>query len=690
MPKFSILIPVIKGRFLSYAIKSVIRQTFSDWELVIYDDCSPDNIASIVDEYKDDRVFFLRGEKNLGDEDPSIVWNKLLGLAKGEYVCLLGDDDIIADNFLEEINNLILKYSCNCVFRAKLRRIDEHGTLIFEGSDLPELETWDQALYERNVNKRVQSTSEFVLERNSLEKIGGYVNFPRACGSDDATYLLLSRDKGIVSTNNTFACWRKSSLNISDNDSYEMNEYKIRFLLEWELRFLDNIFSANVPLSKLYDSIYEFSYLKNIRLAEESFKKKDDFIRKELYAAKKELDLAKKELDIKDKNLKAEKRKLVMIYNSREWRLVSRVRIMFKMLFPVGSLRRSCLAAVFGIARLFGRISMILLRKVKSSFFLTIIKLHELKKAKKRKINLGSKKLVYVGHSYHNKTMSTAFLIDYLKEFFDVEVILDESWKGKPPLDLSFIDDSYLGVVFFQNLPRWDILKNIKNDNLILFPMYDSVVDMKFSSWIEYRNFKIINFSKTLHKKLSRWGFESTCVQYFPNPQEFSSGNLGKVFFWQRISKINFNVIVELFRGGKLDMHIHKVVDPNQEFIKPSKEDEKKFNITYSDWFDTREEMWEMIKQMGVYIAPREFEGIGQSFLEAMAMGKAVVAVNNPTMNEYIEHGKTGYLFDLKNPKKIDLSNIEEVQKNTYDYMKAGYEKWESEKHRIIDFIEKE
>ena len=77
------------------------------------------------------------------------------------------------------------------------------------------------------------------------------------------------------------------------------------------------------------------------------------------------------------------------------------------------------------------------------------------------------------------------------------------------------------------------------------------------------------------------------------------------------------------------------------------------------------------------------------SFLEAMAMGKSVIAVNNPTMNEYIEDKKTGYLFDLKNPSEIDISNILKVQENAYKFMKDGYEKWKKDKYKIITFLKK-
>jgi len=306
---------------------------------------------------------------------------------------------------------------------------------------------------------------------------------------------------------------------------------------------------------------------------------------------------------------------------------------------------------------------------------------------KRRRINTRSKKVVFIGHSYHNKTKSTGFLVDYLKQYFDVEIILDESWLGEKPFpDLSFIDNSYLCVIFFQNLPELELLRSIKHENIVYFPMYDSV-GLDYDYWKYYENLRIINFSKTLDNIHAGLGFDSLYIKYFPKPQEFIPGNKNEIFFWQRISKVNINTIIKLFENDDLKIHIHKAIDPNHQFIQPGEEDEKKYQITYSDWFETKEDMWNLIKQKCIYISPREFEGIGLSFLEAMAMGKAVVAVNNPTMNEYIEDKKTGYLFNLSDPQKISLANIEQAQRNAYRYICDGYLLWEQNKHEIIDFI---
>ena len=78
------------------------------------------------------------------------------------------------------------------------------------------------------------------------------------------------------------------------------------------------------------------------------------------------------------------------------------------------------------------------------------------------------------------------------------------------------------------------------------------------------------------------------------------------------------------------------------------------------------------------------------SFLEAMASGRCVIAPDYPTMNEYIKNGETGFLYNYKKPELLTILNVREIQKNTAEYIKQGYEKWEKEKYKIFDYIEAE
>ena len=92
MPKISVVMPVYNGeKYLKEAIDSILNQTFSDFELIIINDCSTDGTESIIMSYKDNRIVYIKNEKNLGVAESL---NKGLDIAKGEYIARMDADDI--------------------------------------------------------------------------------------------------------------------------------------------------------------------------------------------------------------------------------------------------------------------------------------------------------------------------------------------------------------------------------------------------------------------------------------------------------------------------------------------------------------------------------------------------------------------------------------------------------------------
>lgn len=93
MPKVSVLMPIYKTKeeHLREAIDSILSQTFEDFEFLILDDCPSDDREDIVKSYQDDRIKYIKNEHNLGIT-PSR--NKLIDMAKGEYLAVMDHDDI--------------------------------------------------------------------------------------------------------------------------------------------------------------------------------------------------------------------------------------------------------------------------------------------------------------------------------------------------------------------------------------------------------------------------------------------------------------------------------------------------------------------------------------------------------------------------------------------------------------------
>jgi glycosyltransferase involved in cell wall biosynthesis len=108
-PKVSILIPNYNhAHFLDEAIQSALNQTYTDFELIIVDNCSTDNTDEIVAKYlSDKRVSYVKNEHNLG-----LVgnWNKCLELANGEYIKFLCSDDKFHPQLLEKFVPIMEQY----------------------------------------------------------------------------------------------------------------------------------------------------------------------------------------------------------------------------------------------------------------------------------------------------------------------------------------------------------------------------------------------------------------------------------------------------------------------------------------------------------------------------------------------------------------------------------------------------
>ena len=107
MISISIIVPVYKAElFLPRCIDSILTQTFTDFELLLIDDGSPDNSGSICDEYalKDKRIRVFHKENG----GVSSARNLGLDNAKGEWITFIDADDWISNTFIEHLYKPIL------------------------------------------------------------------------------------------------------------------------------------------------------------------------------------------------------------------------------------------------------------------------------------------------------------------------------------------------------------------------------------------------------------------------------------------------------------------------------------------------------------------------------------------------------------------------------------------------------
>ena len=106
----SIIMPSYNtGKFIKETINSVIAQTYSNWELIIVDDCSTDNTDEIVKSINDNRIIYLKNETNSG---AAISRNKALREAKGRWIAFLDSDDLWKNDKLEKQIKFMKENNC--------------------------------------------------------------------------------------------------------------------------------------------------------------------------------------------------------------------------------------------------------------------------------------------------------------------------------------------------------------------------------------------------------------------------------------------------------------------------------------------------------------------------------------------------------------------------------------------------
>jgi glycosyltransferase involved in cell wall biosynthesis len=247
--QFSIAIPAYKSTFLKECIESVLKQTVTDFELIIVNDCSPQPIDEIVSQFTDSRISYFKNEKNLGAEGLVTNWNNCLAKATGNFFIMMGDDDTMQPDYLEEFNKLLNKFPALDVYHCRTVIIDDKSAPIALTPSWPEYESVHDNILHRITTKRLQYISDFVYRTSVLKDNGGFYNLPLAWTSDDLTSYIACGSKGIAHTNKPVFNYRQNNQTISSTGNYHK---KIEAIAKSESWF--NNFMAHPP-TDYYDKI---------------------------------------------------------------------------------------------------------------------------------------------------------------------------------------------------------------------------------------------------------------------------------------------------------------------------------------------------------------------------------------------------------------------------------------------------
>tara|TARA_R110000868_G_scaffold40945_2_gene140579 strand:- start:2872 stop:3654 length:783 start_codon:yes stop_codon:yes gene_type:complete len=135
-PLVSILIPTLNSeKFISESIRSVQNQTYTNWEIILVDDCSTDATLSLVMELalKDQRIHFSKLTKNSGT---GVARNSALAAAKGQYIAFLDADDLWKPEKLKKQIDFLINKNLPFTF-SFYDCIDEKGNSLNKRVEAP-------------------------------------------------------------------------------------------------------------------------------------------------------------------------------------------------------------------------------------------------------------------------------------------------------------------------------------------------------------------------------------------------------------------------------------------------------------------------------------------------------------------------------------------------------------------------
>jgi glycosyltransferase involved in cell wall biosynthesis len=327
-------------------------------------------------------------------------------------------------------------------------------------------------------------------------------------------------------------------------------------------------------------------------------------------------------------------------------------------------------------------------------------------------------------HIKYSKSHET-LVVNPLKNYLNVQF---RQWDGTSEIDgLSHLINRKLPLIFFQYPPSSEIINN-SNANIIWIPMWDHIRNHPATFWKGMsKKVKIVAFSKNVENLAEKYGFRILGLKYFSKPEDIDRRKENKriLHYWNRTGLYSPEFITSLCRSLKADVLIFQSsLDPgiSEKYYYKMPTDIGNTKIIELKGHLDRKKYEAIIRTANIFLAPRMYEGVGISFLEAISRGSFVIGYDAPTMNEYIVHKQTGFLIkrerniiplvkDVINKSLLYISNqqtdsqhhlingnsrlwdeiseldIEKIKANVRDNNQIGFENWTKHLSEYAEFI---
>jgi hypothetical protein len=240
-PTLGVVIPLYRQTYLEALLRDLSQQTDKNFALtVVSDGAMLDPSSEISSLLSSLRATVIKFENPVGRDDPSLSWSRAVAQANEDWIWLVGDDDRVGPRCVETFRAALtvappeislFRFPVGILSNGETKRNRTNGTRM--GRVL----TSRRFLQKRLWGQDLSFASEYVFRYKALTDNGGFVHFPFAWCSDDATWLKLSYPHGIyqLGGTETEVLWREGEGNTSSKQRIHFEVFSLaeKMFVKW-------------------------------------------------------------------------------------------------------------------------------------------------------------------------------------------------------------------------------------------------------------------------------------------------------------------------------------------------------------------------------------------------------------------------------------------------------------------------
>jgi glycosyltransferase involved in cell wall biosynthesis len=215
----AIIVAAFRSRFLAESLASIASQTDQRFHVYVLNDGSKEDLLPVFHDTlaQKTNASYFRFDSNLGHESLAGHWNRCVEQTRGEeWIWLFSDDDVMQPECVSRFYATVASERSDVsVFRFNTLTVDADGNVIAINPPHPSRENAIEFGYHRLASQRLSYASEYIFKREAFNQAGGFVEFPFALGSDDASWIRFTGSRDIHTISGASVLFRDSGANTS-------------------------------------------------------------------------------------------------------------------------------------------------------------------------------------------------------------------------------------------------------------------------------------------------------------------------------------------------------------------------------------------------------------------------------------------------------------------------------------------